>query len=40
MEGREMTQLDEERIIRDARERSAALFERAGVQVPQPWPVL
>lgn len=40
MEGREMTRLDEERIIRDARERSAALFERAGVQVPQPWPVL
>ena len=40
MEGREMTQLDEERIISDARERSAALFVRAGVEVPQPWPVL
>ena len=40
MEGREMIQLDEERIIWEARERSAALFARAGVEVPQPWPVL
>jgi hypothetical protein len=40
MEDREMTQLDEERIIREARERSAALFARAGVEVPQPWPVV
>ena len=40
MEGREMTQLDEERIVWDARNRSAQLFERAGVEVPQPWPVV
>jgi 5-methylthioadenosine/S-adenosylhomocysteine deaminase len=40
MEGREMTQLDEERILAEARERAATLYARAGVEVPQPWPVL
>jgi cytosine/adenosine deaminase-related metal-dependent hydrolase len=40
MEGRELKKLDEERIIRGARERSAGVFARAGVEVPQPWPVL
>jgi len=40
MEDRVMTKLDEERIIAEARERSAGLFERAGVEVPRPWPVV
>jgi cytosine/adenosine deaminase-related metal-dependent hydrolase len=39
MEGRTMTKLDEERIIWEAREHAAALFERAGVEVPSAWPV-
>jgi cytosine/adenosine deaminase-related metal-dependent hydrolase len=40
MEGREMTTLDEERILFDARERAADLYARAGVEVPSAWPVV
>jgi cytosine/adenosine deaminase-related metal-dependent hydrolase len=40
MERREMTKIDEERILWEAREHADALFARAGVEVPQPWPVL
>jgi cytosine/adenosine deaminase-related metal-dependent hydrolase len=40
MEGREMTTVDEERILVDARREAASLFERAGVEIPHPWPVL
>lgn len=40
MAGRVMTALDEEQILFDARQRAAGLFERAGVEIPQPWPVL
>ncbi len=38
--GREMTKLGEERIIWEARERAAGLFARAGVEVPEPSPVV
>jgi 5-methylthioadenosine/S-adenosylhomocysteine deaminase len=40
MEGRAMTKVDEERILFDARREAAGLFERAGVEIPSPWPVL
>jgi hypothetical protein len=40
MEGREMTTLDEERILFDARERAADLYARAGVEIPSTWPVV
>jgi hypothetical protein len=40
MEGRRMTQLDEERILHDARRAAASLYERTGVQVPGRWPVV
>ncbi len=40
MEGRQMTTLDEEHILREARERAQGLFERAGLQPARTWPVL
>lgn len=40
MEGRQMTTLDEEHILWEARERAQGLFERAGLRPAQTWPVL
>jgi cytosine/adenosine deaminase-related metal-dependent hydrolase len=40
MEGREMTRLDEEEILWEARRRSADLFARTGIEIPQLWPVV
>lgn len=39
MEGRQMTQLDEERILFEARSAAEALFERTGVRITGRWPV-
>ena len=39
MEGRQMTQLDEERILFEARAAVEALFERTGVRITGRWPV-
>jgi len=39
MEGRRMLTMDEPAVLEDARARSAALFARTGVEVPQAWPV-
>lgn len=40
MEGREMTKLDEERILADARSAARDLYARAGVDVGGLWPVV
>ena len=39
MEGRQMTHLDEERILFEARAAVDALFERTGVRITGRWPV-
>ena len=39
MEGRQMTHLDEERILAEARSAAEALFERTGVRITGRWPV-
>jgi cytosine/adenosine deaminase-related metal-dependent hydrolase len=40
MEGRRMLTLDEDEVLAEARERSAALVASTGVEIPSPWPVL
>ncbi len=39
MEGRQMTRLDEERILAEARAAIASLFDRTGVRITGRWPV-
>jgi cytosine/adenosine deaminase-related metal-dependent hydrolase len=39
MEGRRMLTLDEDEVLGEARERSAALVESTGVEIPSAWPI-
>jgi cytosine/adenosine deaminase-related metal-dependent hydrolase len=39
MEGRRMLTLDEEEVLAEARERSAALVAMTGVEIPSTWPI-